>query len=388
MGQPQRSWFDQQAASPEAQSWFAAQEGGPPSPSVMDERGILDRAVDHLPAVGGTLGGIFGGKKTLTGAAASGGGAILGEGARQLIRLAQGRGEEVPDTPTDSLLRMAKIGGLNAAQEAGGRILIDGLTQIPRKIMNAATGAQKALRQKYPTIDIDEVAIREGAVMGSPRSTARIRGESTAANAAIQPAGKAAEVQGKNVVEADVLGDLQALRDRFVRARMPDKVAALDDYIAEIKAQYQGGIPTSDALIRNQELQATASSALPSSPDPRRAGIEKRAAGAESKGVTRTLHDPQRSPGVGPTLERAQEMKALKQAMENVPRPRLASVTDAPLYALRRTAASPPMLSRYAIAADRMGQMAQTPLGASGRIPDEMVRRLLEELLIGQEQEP
>ena len=150
---------------------------GPPSPSVMDERGFADKAIDWLPSVAGTIGGWVSpsgkakraatGKGDLVGAAASGGMAAIGELGRQAMRLAQGRGDEVPDTPGDALLRVGRVGLANAAQEAGGRKLVAGLTKIAPKLMGAALGTgDDAVVQR---------GLQEGVRVG-PRDVARVGG--------------------------------------------------------------------------------------------------------------------------------------------------------------------------------------------------------------------
>ena len=101
------------AASPDA--------GGPPVSSVMDERGFVDRAVDFLPAIAGTVASLGGAtKRTLPGMAISGAAGAAGELGRQGIRLAQGRGREVPDTLGAALMRAGTEGAVQSGAEVGG----------------------------------------------------------------------------------------------------------------------------------------------------------------------------------------------------------------------------------------------------------------------------
>lgn len=357
---------------------------GPPEPSVMDERGYIDKAVDWLPSVGGAVGGFLGGKKTPIGIAAAGVGGALGEGARQGIRLAQGRGDEVPDTAGSALKRIAVAGGVNAGQELGGRALIGGLSRIAPAFMDAALGAQKVIRKKFPTVDLPRVALRERAVMGSDKTATKIAGRATAATAAKNVAARQADAAGHEITLQDVMPDLHKLRTKLIQARDTEGLAALDDYITRTKTELAQPMSITESLARKESKQASAAGTLQGSPNPKGAGIEKQASNREQKAITRTLHDNARAPGVGPALTKSQELMALEMAAKNVPSPRITSQLSVPTYALRRTAASSPMLSRYGIAADVSAQAMQGP---GARVPDALVRQMLLELLNQQPEE-
>lgn len=119
--------------------------GTPPAtPRGQHERTWTDTAVDALPAIGGTLGGVVGGiggtafgmgvggVPGAVGGAALGGGA--GEAAKQLINRA--RGAEAPTSATEAAGDIALQGGVQGAAELAGA----GVAQV------AKTGAKAVYR--------------------------------------------------------------------------------------------------------------------------------------------------------------------------------------------------------------------------------------------------
>ncbi|MDP3703683.1 MAG: hypothetical protein Q8R78_04790 [Candidatus Omnitrophota bacterium] len=359
------------------------ERGGPPSPSVMDERGMLDKAVDFLPAALSTAGSLVGGsRKTIPGMALAGLGAAGGEGMRQTVRSLQGRPEQVPDTAGGQVARMAEAGAVGAGVEGGGRGIVAGLGRFAPAAMDAALGAQKVVRRNYPTVDLKRVALSKGGGLATPFPAKDITARTMAAHAAVPASGAAADAGGARAIDVmDVIGDLKALRDRFEAARKPDAVQAIDDYIQEVSKQYgPQGMSIKDALIRKAEVQAEAKGTLQGAADPRAASLRKRAANAEQRGLTRTLHDESRAPGVGPALTHSQEMKALETAVKNIPQPSIGGPAGALVYGARKTLLSPNMLGRYGIAADRMSAGAGFWPKVRGGV-DAMTRLALMELL-------
>lgn len=121
------------AASPKAKTW-------------------TDRAVDALPAIGGTIGGVAGG---ISGAAAGGIGAIpgsaagaglggaAGEAARQLVERA--RGNAAPGTMTDAAAEIGKQGAIMGAVDLAGGGLAAGAKAVAPTVVKGAAAAADTL---------------------------------------------------------------------------------------------------------------------------------------------------------------------------------------------------------------------------------------------------
>lgn len=145
--------------------WYRVEE----KPSVMSDRSLTDRAVDALPMVGGTVGGILGGLSGLptlglgsvpgaiAGASALGAG---GEAARQLINRA--RGKEAPTEPLEAAKDIAVQGGIQGAFEGAGagvsRVLAKGGRAVLRGYLKPAL-SERLLPKANEIVD---TVVREG----------------------------------------------------------------------------------------------------------------------------------------------------------------------------------------------------------------------------------
>jgi hypothetical protein len=232
MAQRQSDWFEQQKTEAQ-QDWFASQgtaEQGPPEPSVMDERGIVDKAADFLPSIGGAVTGFLSrAKGTPVGAIASGAGAAVGELGRQGIRLVQGRGDEVPDTLPDALKRAGKIGLMNAAQEAGGRMVIGGLSRVAPKFMRGALGAQTQVRKDFPDVDLDQAAVNARVIPGSAKSLRKVEQTGAQHAARVRNNLRVEDIKSGNAPVAGYDDAVSELRKRAPDARMAARGGATDE---------------------------------------------------------------------------------------------------------------------------------------------------------------
>jgi hypothetical protein len=394
-----------------------ADAGGPPSESVMDERGMIDKAVDYLPSVMGTIGGYAGGtKRTPTGAALSGISAAGGEGIRQTVRAAQGRMDEVPDTTGGQLARIGKVGALNAAGEVGGRYagrkIIEGLRAIAPAAMHSALGAQTAVRKAFKNVDLDQVALREGAVV--PRDAPRIASEAAQSAVALRDNLRAAgnaPVTGYD----DAVSELRKLvPDARAAARggSPEQLAAVKETLRELRGLKQRPLNAEETYVAKRAWQDKAKSAYRAQPGAR-AAVDPEVSKRVAQGMNATLKTA--NPQYAKDALRQQEMIALERALFNAA-PRTSVLRDAlgtaaatasgvgagmatgnPLAGLgagaatliaNRLTTSPTALSRFGLAANRMAPVLNSGTGtAIRRTIDPAIRQSLLALLMGDYQQ-
>lgn len=394
----------------------SASDGGPPSPSVMDERGIVDRAVDYLPAVLSTLSGFAGGtKRTLPGVALSGLGAAGGEGIRQTIRAVQGRTNEYPSTPKGQLSRMGAAGAVGAGTELGGRGIVGGLKRIVAPtFMRTALGAQTPVRKGFPDVNLERAALEARAIPGNAKSLARVQQAGERGAATLRNDLKVADIASGNAPVATYDDAVSVLRRRAPDARMASRGGAPEELNA-VKAGLR-----KVAGIKRRPLNAEESFVAKQAHQKAAAATYKAAAGAEgeagaevsgdlAQGIVNALKSGH--PEIAEKLLKQQESMALTRAMENAqPRtPLLRNImastagagtglavlgtTGNPLTALAAGVAvpaathlfsSPGSLARMGIASDAGARVMQ---GAGVRLPDAMVRKQLLELILGSNQQ-
>jgi hypothetical protein len=413
---------------------------GPQEPSVVSQRGIVDKAVDWLPSVGGTVGGYLSrAKGTPFGAVVSGLGAATGEVVRQGIRLAQGRGDEVPDTFTDAMKRAGTIGMTNAAQEAGGRKLIAGLSRIAPKFMRGALGAQTEVRKSFPDVDLDKVAVRERVVV--PRDAGRVA-QLAESNAAWLRQNLKAQGPQHVVSYDDAISELKRMvpdARSAARGGRPERAQALSEATGELRrvrdsggvhvtrtpipqavstgtgwgpqptsvtpqlvrtVRQPGGLSAEDAYVASRDWASKGKGALQAKPGAR-GTADAEAANAVRLGMSTGLK--RRVPQYADDVARQQELMALERAMFNAaPRtsilrdtigaatgvgagmtagdPVTGALIGAGTMAVNRAVTSPAALSRYALGSDALARGMGT---GYARVPDAMVRQAFLELLGG-----
>ena len=291
-----------------------------------------------------------------------------------------------PETRTGPLwdqLKMAEDGqtmpilpGLSVVGQAPG-VIRQLIGKMAPRVMRNSLGAQQGIRNKFPTVDLDSVALREGAVPGSARSIGAIGKASEAANSGIQEAARAADAGGSAPIQPrQIVSGFRKIYDRAGAARMPEDQADIVKAANEIRKQYRGGINRSDAITAKQEWATRAKGTLQGVADPRTANTGKKVAKAVTQGLTAASHT---DPGVSQALTRSQELMALERAMRqtgnrtSVLRDALATASGAtagavaggPVGALitaplvvaaNRAATSPQLLGRLANVMNRTGQ--------------------------------
>ena len=396
------------------QRFSSPDAGGPPSPSVMDERGMVDRAVDYLPAALSSVMGYAGGtKRTAPGMALAGLGAAGGEGMRQAIRSVQGRQDEVPDTTTGQLQRMGTAAAVGAVMEGGGRAVIGGLRRLAPAFMRSALGAQTPVRKSFPDVDLERAALNARAIPGSARSLSRVQQAGEQGAATLRNDLKVADIASGNAPVATYDDAVSVLRRRVPDARMAarggatDELTAVEEGVRKVEGMKTRALNAEESFVAKQAHQKAAAATYKAA-----AGAEGEA-GAEvsgdlAQGIVAALKT--KHPEIAAQLLKQQESMALTRAMENAqPRtPLLRNVmagaagagtgmtvlgaTGNPVAALAAGVAvpavthlmtSPGSLARMGLASDTASQVMQT-IGA--RVPDALVRKQLMDLILGSQQ--
>jgi hypothetical protein len=206
----------------------------------------------------------------------------------------------------------ATLPGITNVAAPGKGLIQMALDKIAPKLMRNSLGAQQGLRNKFPTVDLEKVALREGAIPGNKASISKIHDVSKAAGAAIEPAAAAADAAGAAKVQPrQIVSGYRKLYDRAGQARMPEDQADIVKAAKDIQQRYRGGINRVDTDVAKQEWAAQAKGTLQGS-DPRSASLNKKLAKANMQGLAAGAHS---DPGVSQALTRSQEMMALDKAM-------------------------------------------------------------------------
>lgn len=394
------------------QKYTPPDAGGPPSSSVMDDRGILDRAVDHLPAALSSVMGFAGGtRRTAPGMALAGLGAAGGEGLRQTIRSLQGRTGEVPDTTGGQLTRMGTAAAVGAGTEGGGRAVIGGLRRMAPSFMRSALGAQTSVRKGFPDVNLEQAALDARAIPGSARSLARVQQAGEQGAATLRNDLKVADIASGNAPVATYDDAVSVLRRRVPDARMaarggaPDELNAVKAGVRKVEGMKTRPLNAEESFVAKQAHQKSA------------AATYKAAAGAEGEAGAEVSGDL--AAGIVAALKAAhpeidflkqQESMALTRAMENAqprtpllrnimagaagvgagagvygatgdPASALLAATGGPMAMHMLT--SPGSLARMGITSAAGARIMQS---AGMRLPDEMVRKQLLDLVLGSNQ--
>jgi hypothetical protein len=248
---------------------------------------------------------------------AAGTSAVAGGGTRGLQRLSQGA--SVEDAAADAGVEGLKQGAVSLVAPALGA----GLKRIAPTLMRTALGAQKTVRDAFPNIDLDALALREGVIVNKG-GLERIKGLASEAHQAVPAAGRAADAAGvapiqprELVTKVQRLGGPSSTRELFTRktqARMPEDVADVVSMANKLRKDYRGGINMEDALVAKSEWQNRAKSVLGAS-DPRAADTGGKIADAVQSDFTRLVRG--RDEGIANALNRSQEMMALEEALKD-----------------------------------------------------------------------
>ena len=389
-------------------------DGGPPSPSVMDERGMVDRAVDYLPAALSTGMGFLGGtKRTAPGAALAGLGGAGGEGLRQTVRAMQGRTDEYPDTAAGQLRRMGESGAVGATTELGGRAVIGGLKRLAPSFMRSAFGAQTQVRKAFPNVDLERAALDARAIPGSARSMNAVQQAGEQGAATLRNDLKVIDIASGNAPVASHADAVSVLRRRAPDARMgarggaPAELNAVKEGLRQVRDMRGRPLNAEETFVAKQAHQRAGAAAQRS-----QAGAEAEAGAEVSSDIGQGLVAALKAkhPEIAAQLNSQQGLMALERAMANAQArtPLLRTIasntagagagaaiygaTGDPLSALLAAAAvpavthavtSPASLARMGITSDAGARMMQS---AGARIPDALLRKQLLELLSGKYQ--
>ena len=389
-------------------------DGGPREPSVMDERGMIDKAVDYLPAALSSVMGFAGGtKRTAPGAALAGLGAAGGEGLRQTVRAMQGRTDEYPDTAAGQLRRMGESGAVGATTELGGRAVIGGLKRLAPSFMRSAFGAQTQVRKAFPNVDLERAALDARAIPGSARSMNAVQQAGEQGAATLRNDLKVIDIASGNAPVASHADAVSVLRRRAPDARMgarggaPAELNAVKEGLRQVRDMRGRPLNAEETFVAKQAHQRAGAAAQRS-----QAGAEAEAGAEVSSDIGQGLVAALKAkhPEIAAQLNSQQGLMALERAMANAQArtPLLRTIasntagagagaaiygaTGDPLSALLAAAAvpavthavtSPASLARMGITSDAGARMMQS---AGARIPDALLRKQLLELLSGKYQ--
>ena len=389
-------------------------DGGPPSPSVMDERGMVDRAVDYLPAALSTGRGFLGGtKRTAPGAALAGLGGAGGEGLRQTVRAMQGRTDEYPDTAAGQLRRMGESGAVGAATELGGRAVIGGLKRLAPSFMRSAFGAQTQVRKAFPNVDLERAALDARAIPGSARSMSAVQQAGEQGAATLRNDLKVIDIASGNAPVASHADAVSVLRRRAPDARMgarggaPAELNAVKEGLRQVRDMRGRPLNAEETFVAKQAHQRAGAAAQRS-----QAGAEAEAGAEVSSDIGQGLVAALKAkhPEIAAQLNSQQGLMALERAMANAqtrgPLLRMilgntagagagamtygatgdvatALVAGAAVPAATHLLTSPASLARMGITSDVASRAMHS---AGARIPDALLRKQLLELLSGKYQ--
>ena len=285
-----------------------------PSAAAGPPRDWTDTAADFLPAAGAIAGGVLG-----AGALSiplAGLGAAGGEGWRRTIQGLRGRRPQAAhESVGDTVSGVGLAGAEGAASQALGLGANAALAGAGKGLMRLAVGSKAGVRAKFPTVDLENVMLREGL---SPTSGAKLARLSGAANEATGATARAADAAGAAPIQPrESVSGLRPLFDKAVQGRFPEQASQIADEANTIRSRYRGGISLEDAQVAKREFARIGRTTLQGAADPRTASTTADAAGAISKGFTKAMRD--RSPEVGAALTRSQELMAVSKALKGGP---------------------------------------------------------------------
>lgn len=280
-----------------------------------EDRTWTDTAVDAMPAIGSGIGGLIG--LPLGGPVGAGIGAAIGgaggEGWRQIVQKVRGKGTlPTREVRAKSMLKQGAIGG---ASELTGLAAARGAAMAGKGLMRGAMGAQTAIRRRFPTVDLERIALREGV---GPRLSVSAR--SVAANDAVPLAGRAADAAGAAKVQPrEMTAGLRGLYDKAKQTRMKDQMRQIVDEANHVRNTYRGGLSVEDALATKSELASQAKGVMQGAADPRSASTSKKILGSLSRATGNAAKS--RGQGVEQALTKSQELMALDKALGGITGP-------------------------------------------------------------------
>lgn len=283
-------------------------------PTPDEARTWTDTAVDALPLIGGMAGGMAGAAlgPLAIGTAAIGGAG--GEGFRRTINALRGKG--VDASAGETIAGITRSGAEQGIGQAVGMGAAAGLAKAGKLAMRGAVGAQTALRRKFPTVDLEDIALREG--VGLPGTD--IPKAASAASKGVSAAGRAADAGGAAKIQPrEITKGLRPLYDRATQTRRPDAQREIVEAANSVRNTFRGGIGVEDALATKSDLASQASQVMQGAANPRSASTAKKILGAESRALGKAAKA--RGPGVGEALERSQELMALEEAVKSMANP-------------------------------------------------------------------
>jgi hypothetical protein len=253
------------------------------------------------------------------------------------------------------------------------------LSKIAPSLMRNALGAQQGIRGKFPTVDLEQVALREGAIPGSKASIAGVQASAKAAGKAVNAAADAAPMPAR-VTRRMLINSIRPLYQQASMAADEGAQQAVVDRMRQIASEVDGaGLSMREGQARKQ-LLAQRGKAARSAATPKDAAFGAQIADAERKAITAAQRS---SGGMADALDRSQELMALERAMTrtgqrtSILRDALAAstgtgaglmtgnlaaalVTAPAAVAMNRAITSPQVLGRLANAAHRGGQRPST----------------------------
>lgn len=281
------------------------------------ERTWTDTAVDALPAIGGLIGGTVGLAGGPAGAVLGAGiGGAGGEGWRRTVQGLRGKTKPADESVADTATGIATEGGLQAAYELTGQKVIAPIMRLAGKgVMRGALGAQRAVRGKFPTVDLESVAMREGFGLGGDVSA-----KAMAANKAVSAAGRAADdIGAARIQPREMAKGLRPLYDRAKQTRMGENAQQIVEEANKLRKNYRGGLSVEDALATKSEMASQARQVMQGAADPRSAGIKQKVLGATSRATGNAVKE--RGGGIADALEQSQELMALEKAVKGISGP-------------------------------------------------------------------
>lgn len=287
-------------------------EAGPKTP----ERDWGDTATDLLPMgaaiAGGLVGAVGGPAGAIAGAGLAGAG---GQALKRIVEGIRGRRNLADDTPLSAATDVLGEGAIQAGAQAVGLGAGKLASHAGRGLMRMSLGAQKGLRAKFPTVDLERVALREGTHLGTVSRAARTAHQGVRAAASAADEAGAARIQPREITRGAKAfrgkGGLRDMYDEALRAREPEEAARIVSEARGVGHRYRGGLSVTQGQAAKKSLQRQAKGVLQGSTDPRSADVSKRVAGELSRGMTGAV----RARGMGPALDRSQELMALEKAL-------------------------------------------------------------------------
>lgn len=274
------------------------------------ERSLADKAVDVLPLLGGIGGGILGAPTGpgAIGTAALGGAA--GQAVRRIIQTLQGRRSADADTPLSVGGDLAGAGAEQGVGQAVGMGAGAVLAKGAKLAMRGALGAQQAVRTKFPTVDLEKIALREGVGLG-----ADVGAKAAAAHQSVGAAGRAADAAGAAKIQpSEMVSGLRKLYDKAGQVRRPDAQKEIVEAANDARKAFRGGVSVEDALAIKSDTAAQAAEVMQGAANPRAASTTKKVLGSMSRATGDAAKS--RSPEVASALRQSQELMALEKAMK------------------------------------------------------------------------